>query len=82
MALTVDSMNEIFAETQNDMQLIISQAKQEFYRPEVDRETVKMWIELPLVLKEAITAKNPKLASQMDKKAEEYRKGVKTYGAN
>ena len=76
MPLTVDTLNEIFAETQNDMDLIITQCKEAFYRPEVDRETVKMWLSLPLVLKEAITAKNPKLANSLDKKAEELRKGV------
>lgn len=79
MPLTVDTMNEIFADTANDMDLIITQCKEAFYRPEVDRETVKMWIEMPLVLKEAITSKNPKLASSLDKKAEEYKKGV-NYG--
>ena len=75
MAITIDTLNEIFAETQNDMQLIVGQAKEDFYRPEIDRETVKMWISLPLALREAISAKNPKLASNMDKKADMFRKG-------
>lgn len=79
MAITSDSLNEIFAETQNDMQQIITTAKETFYRPEVERETVRMWLSLPLVLKEAITEKNPQLAKSMDKKAEELRKGV-NYG--
>lgn len=76
MPITIDTLNEIFAETQNDMQLIIAQAKEEFYRPEMDRETVKMWISLPVTLREAITEKNPKLASSMNRKAEEFRKGA------
>lgn len=79
MAITSDSLNEIFAETQNDMQQIITTAKETFYRPEVERETVRMWLSLPLTLKEAITEKNPQLAKSMDKKAEELRKGV-NYG--
>ena len=80
MPITSEIMNEIFNEANNDMQQIVSAAKETFYRPEVDRETVKMWLSLPLVLKEAITAKNPALAKRMDKKAEEYRKGVTNYG--
>lgn len=80
MPITSDTLNEIFAETQNDMQQIVTAAKEAFYRPEVDRETVKLWLSLPLVLKEAITEKNPKLASSMEKKAEMYRKGEVNYG--
>ena len=75
MPVTIDTMNEIFAEVQNDMSLIIAQAKDDFYRPEIDRETVKMWLSLPLMLREAITEKNPSLAKKMDKKADEYRRG-------
>jgi len=80
MPITSDTMNEIFSETNNDMQQIVSAAKETFYRPEVERETVKMWLSLPLVLKEAITEKNPALASRMEKKAEDYRKGEMNYG--
>ena len=80
MPITSDTMNEIFSETNNDMQQIVSAAKETFYRPEVERETVKMWLSLPLVLKEAITEKNPALASRMEKKAEDYRKGEVNYG--
>lgn len=80
MPITSDTMNEIFSEAQNDMQQIITAAKETFYRPEIDRETVKMWLSLPLVLKEAITEKNPALAKRLDKKAEDYRKGEVNYG--
>ena len=80
MPITSDTINEIFSETNNDMQQIVSAAKETFYRPEVERETVKMWLSLPLVLKEAITEKNPALASRMEKKAEDYRKGEMNYG--
>lgn len=76
MPITIDTLNEIFNETQNDMQLIIAQSQQTFYAPEIDRETVKMWISLPQVLREAITERNPKLAQSMNKKAENLRKGV------
>ena len=76
MPITIDTLNEIFAETQNDMQLIIAQAQNDFYQPEIDRETVKMWLSLPLTLREAITERNPKLAQNMNKKAENLRKGV------
>ena len=76
MPITIDTLNEIFAETQNDMQLIIAQAQNDFYQPEIDRETVKMWLSLPLMLREAITERNPKLAQNMNKKAENLRKGV------
>ena len=80
MPITSDTMNEIFSEAQNDMQQIITEAKETFYRPEIDRETVRMWLSLPLVLKEAITEKNPALAKRLDKKAEDYRKGEVNYG--
>lgn len=80
MPITSDTMNEIFSEAQNDMQQIITAAKETFYRPEIDRETVRMWLSLPLVLKEAITEKNPALAKRLDKKAEDYRKGEVNYG--
>lgn len=80
MPITSDTLNEIFAETQNDMQNIVTAAKETFYKPEVERETVKMWLSLPQVLKEAITEKNPKLANSLDKKAEEFRRGV-DYGS-
>ena len=76
MPITSDTLNEIFADTQNDMQQIVTAAKEPFYKPEVERETVKMWLALPQVLKEAITDKNPKLADRLNKKAEEYREGV------
>ena len=76
MPITIDTLNEIFAETQNDMQLIIAQAQNDFYQPEIDRETVKMWLSHPLTLREAITERNPKLAQNMNKKAENLRKGV------
>ena len=80
MAITSDIMEEIFAETQNDMEQIISAARETFYQPETERETIKTWLSLPLVVKEAITAKNPKLAKDLDKKAEQLRKGDKDYG--
>ena len=80
MAITSDVLNEIFTATQNDMQQIISAAKLEFYNPEIERETVSMWLSLPLVFREAITAKNPKLAKELDNKAEQFRKGDKDYG--
>ena len=76
MPITSDTLNEIFAETQNDMQQIVTAAKETFYRPEMERETVKMWLSLPQVLKEAITEKNPKLANSLNKKAEAYREGT------
>ena len=79
MPITSETLNEIFAATQNDMEQIVTAAKESFYRPEVDRETVKMWISLPLVLREAITEKNPKLANSLNKKADDLRKGV-NYG--
>lgn len=80
MAITIDTLDEIFAVTQNDIELIIGQCKEQFYKPEIDRETVKMWVSLPLMLREAITAKNPKLGNNLDKKAEKLRKGDVTYG--
>lgn len=82
MAITSESLNEIFAETQNDMEQIVTAVKESFYRPEVDRETVKMWLSLPLVLKEAITEKNPALAKRLDSKVEQYRKGEVSNGVS
>ena len=75
MAITSETLNEIFADASNDMDQIVSAAKETFYRPELDRETVRMWLSLPLLLKEAITEKNPALAKRLDKKVEQYRKG-------
>ena len=80
MAITSDTMNEIFTATRNDMEQIISAAKEEFYAPETERATVEMWISLPLVLREAVTQKNPKLAKDLDNKAEKFRKGDMNYG--
>lgn len=80
MPITIDTLNEIFAETQNDMDLIISQSKEDFYRPEIERETVKMWLSLPQILREAITERNPRLASDLNNKAEQFRKGEVNYG--
>lgn len=80
MAITSDTLNEIFTASQNDIEQIVSLAKEEFYKPETDRATVKMWLSLPLVMREAITRKNPKLAKQLDDKAEQYRKGDMNYG--
>jgi len=80
MAITSDVLNEIFTATQNDMQQIISAAKLEFYNPEIERETVSMWLSLPLIFREAVTARNPKLAKELDNKAEQFRKGDKDYG--
>ena len=75
MPITSDTLNEIFADTQNDMQAIVTAVKDTFYRPETDRATVQMWLNLPQVLKEAITEKNPALANRLNKKAEEYQEG-------
>lgn len=80
MPITSDTMNEIFSVAKNDMEQIVSATKETFYRPEIDRETVKMWLSLPLVLREAITERNPQLAQRMDKKAEQLRKGEVDYG--
>ena len=73
--ITIDTMNEIFTETQTDMQQIINAVKEEFNRPETDREAVKIWLQMPLVLKEALTAKHPTLARSLDKKAQKLREG-------
>ena len=73
--VTIDTLQEIFFQVQNDMELIIYQSREDFFRPELDRETVKMWLEMPLQLKEAITKRNPKLAKNLDTKAENLRKG-------
>lgn len=80
MAITSEIMGEIFTATQNDMQQMTAAAKETFYRPEIDRETVKMWLSLPLILKEAITERNPSLAKRLDKKADQYRRGELTDG--
>lgn len=80
--ITSETLNEIFAMSQNDMEQIISAAREEFYQPETERNTVKIWLSLPLVMKEAITAKNPGLAKELDAKAEQYRKGDKNYGVH
>ena len=80
MAITSDVLNEIFTASQNDMQQIISAAKEEFYQPETERQTVKIWLTLPLVMRDAITRKNPQLAKELDKKAEQLRNGDKDYG--
>lgn len=81
MPITIDTMEEIFATAQNDMKLIIAQCQEEFYQPEINRETVKMWLSLPLMMREAITAKNPKLAKDMDARAEKLRKGEMNYAS-
>lgn len=81
MPITIDTMEQIFATASNDMKLIIAQCQEEFYRPEIDRETVDMWLSLPLMMREAITAKNPKLAKDMDKRAEKLRKGEMNYAS-
>ena len=73
--ITIDTLNEIFTVTQQDIQQIIGAVKEEFNRPETDRETVKMWLELPLMLREAITAKNPKLAKSLNDKAKKLQGG-------
>ena len=73
--VTIDTLQEIFSEAQNDMQLITSQCWREFFQPEIDRETVKMWLELPLVMKQEISARNPKLVKNLEDKAERLRKG-------
>jgi len=73
--VTIDTLQEMFFTVQNDLELMIYQSREDFFRPELDRETVKMWLEMPLQLKEAITARNPKLAKNLDKKADDLRKG-------
>ena len=79
--ITVDTLNDIFTETQTDMQQMIAAIKNEFYRPETDRETVKIWSELPLSLKEAITVRNPKLAQSLNKKEMQLKNGGIDYGS-
>ena len=69
--INIDTLNNIFTETQTDMQQMIAAIKEEFLRPETDRETVRMWSEMPSVLKEAITARNPKLAQSLNKKEQQ-----------
>lgn len=80
--ITIDTLNNIFTDTQTDMQQIVATAKEEFFRPETDRETVKMWDEMPLVLKQAITVRNPKLAGRLNKKSEQLKNGGIDYGFN
>lgn len=73
--VTIDTLQEMFFTVQSDLEMMIYQSREDFFRPELDRETVKMWLEMPLQLKEAITARNPKLAKNLDKKADDLRKG-------
>ena len=73
--ITIDTLNEIFSEVQSDVQQIIGAVNQEFQKPETDREAVKLWLDLPLVLREVITTKNPQLASSLNKKAHELQGG-------
>ena len=73
--VTIDTLQEMFFTVQSDLEQMIYQSREDFFRPELDRETVKMWLEMPLQLKEVITARNPKLAKNLDKKAEDLRKG-------
>ena len=73
--VTIDTLQEMFFTVQNDLELMIYQSREDFFRPELDRETVKMWLEMPLQMREAITARNPKLAKNLDKKADDLRKG-------
>ncbi len=73
--ITIDTLNEIFSDCQNDIQQIIAAANQEFNRPETDREAVKIWLDMPLVLREAVTARNPKLAKSLDSKAKQLQEG-------
>lgn len=73
--ITIDTLNEIFSDVQNDMQQIIAAANQEFNRPETDREAVKIWLDMPLVLREAVTSRNPKLAKSLNDKARKLQGG-------
>lgn len=79
--INIDTLNNIFTETQTDMQQMIAAIKEEFLRPETDRETVRMWSEMPSVLKEAITARNPKLAQSLNKKEQQLKNGGIDYGS-
>ena len=79
--VNIDTLNNIFTETQTDMQQMIAAIKEEFMRPETDRETVRMWMEMPSVLREAITARNPKLAKNLNKKSEQLKNGGIEYGS-
>lgn len=80
MAITIDTLNEMFSDAQNDMQQIVTQCKEEFYRPETDRETVRMWLTMPQIMREVITKKNPGLAKELNGRAEKLRKGDINYG--
>ena len=73
--ITIDTLEEIFSEVQSDTQNIINAAKEEYYRPETDREAVKIWLQMPLVLREAITAKNPNLAKSLNEKTKKLQGG-------
>ncbi len=73
--ITIDTLNEMFSDVQNDIQQIISAANQEFNRPETDREAVKIWLDMPLVLREAITSRNPKLAKSLNEKTRKLQGG-------
>ena len=78
--VNIDTLNNIFTETQTDMQQMVAAIKEEFMRPETDRETVRLWTEMPSVLREAITARNPKLAQSLNTKAEQLKNGGIDYG--
>ncbi len=73
--ITIDTLNQIFSEAQSDAQQIIAAVNQEFQRPETDREAVKIWLDLPLLVKEAITSKNPQLAKSLNNKAKQLQGG-------
>ena len=73
--VNIDQLNEMMTAAQNDIEQIIHASREEFFRPETDRAVVQMWLDLPLVMKAAITAKNPKLAKNLNKKADDLRRG-------
>ena len=79
--INIDTLNEIFTAVQTDMQQMINASREEFMRPETDRETVRIWNEMPLTLKEAISARNPKLAERLNKKSDQLKNGGIDYGS-
>lgn len=73
--INTEILQQAFTAAQNDMMVMVEEAKAEFYRPDIEREGVTMWAKLPPMMKAMITARNPQAGKAMDRKLEEYKKG-------
>lgn len=73
--VSVDELEQIFTASNNAIYNRTEEAKAEFFRPAMEREIVKLWVQAPQLVKLMIAQQNPSVAKTANRMAQQYQEG-------